>query len=88
MLSCFAGLRLVYPMLSVSLNCPFLVVPSVLFYVYHDNNYSVSFLVKLTISKYKLSTDDGSQGSQPGDTEVSICMILVILQRAMAAIII
>ena len=31
---CFGFLRLVYPMLPVSLNCPFLIVPSLFFNVY------------------------------------------------------
>jgi hypothetical protein len=31
---CFVFLRLVYPMLSVSVNCPFLIVPSVFSNVY------------------------------------------------------
>jgi hypothetical protein len=34
---CFVFLRLVYPMLSVSLDCPFLIASSVFSYVYLQN---------------------------------------------------
>jgi hypothetical protein len=39
---CFAFLRLVYPMLPVSLDCPFLIFPSVFSNVYL-NNYGQQF---------------------------------------------
>jgi len=45
---CFVCLRLVYPMLPVSLDCPFLIAPSVFSYVYFNKS-KIHFLWTLSI---------------------------------------
>ena len=45
---CFVFIRIVYPMLSVSLDCPFLIAPSVFSNVFSNNIFSESHLNQFT----------------------------------------